>query len=999
MFKPMEGRFRKIPVEEVEIDPSRASGFPFGKKKGEALQLYNNYFRWFVRPGNRNRPHAHWKVTAKIEYLKMTEILENKIRLFRNPDLAYLLLEKMYFQQMDKFLMEFERTSWSALGFSKEYGGWHEFVTVLELSNPHLGRQRKFYRWDVKQFDKNVGPKKQSRCDQLRVHWFESPPSGEELEDLRYLAEEAGFSYEVLANGEIILTAIAQKSGRFRTASDNTLIHIDMFCTHYIRMSKKNGWTYSFRDMMDKFRNYIYSDDIQGSTDFSEYLGLQDLEETFALFGMGVKDYVMSDDPLSIHFLGASNLRVGDKWVPLYDEERMWFALVNLTGKISDEDRAQRISGLAHNLAFSQKYSTLVCELARYLDKNGRWKGTPLPDPGELKLAYDPAGRGRIEGSKFLTRSFPTAEAWEVNSEVTTFGQIFPQPQCLFAAFSQSPLSLSLLPTFGMSAKETVTTTVVKKQNGPRKQGPRRGPRNQPKKNGRIRNFTIESGRPMRVERIGWSPQNAIKGVPYSKVAKRLNRYLQTILDPETFSGVRYPDGYSRETAMLHLILNKSIPYIPGTVASGTGYDAIDEAGSYYAVYRPSLVHPLWFYEIYDEVQAPIWMLQQNNERFGLKSIVEGGLTASEQDGQMFLPKGMVMNLKMPMVLGDNDPVMDPFEVSLSDKTILFGSTFAVGSTGQSARIMITTNGPVTNTTDHLILSITNGTNTVTVDMAATSGDQTAWAATSGSLNSVLTDLTATDAGLGFCCGRKRPVGFRIQYTSATTSNKGLQIDSVYIKFTSSATKQIALHPTDWPELLEMLSVITRYRPVSASAWSQYQGSTLNDGGQHACIMYRGGEHPNTARLYDYDKISQTPDSYSDKMKIGSYQFWVPASTSDTTMRMPVNIEEWTHPYMAIAGNVGTTTQLNPLKLRVIMNLEVVSTSQFLQYNAEYPNLAAINQVARMLHGCPTSMSNDSHWSTIWNWLKNAAGDTKKFVEDNAHWMAPLAKAGVALAL
>jgi len=1005
----MEGRFRKIPVEDVEIDPSRASGFPFNKKKGEALQLYSNFFRWYVRTGNQDRPDAFWKVTAKIEYLKMCEILENKIRLFRNPDLAYLLLEKMYFQQMDKFLMEFERTSWSALGFSKEYGGWDEFINILISKNPHADRIRHFYRWDLRFFDKSVGPKKQWRCDRLRELWFEKPPSEEEMIDLRFLFEQAGYSFEVLANGEVVFTAIAQKSGRFRTASDNTLIHIDMFCTHYIRVSKKYGWGYSFKDMMEKFNNYIYSDDIQGSTDFPEYLKLEDLEETFAMFGMGVKDYVMSIDPTSIHFLGATNKRVNGAWVPVYDEERMWFALVNLTGKISDEDRAQRISGLAHNLAFSEKYSRLICELAQHLEKLGRWKGVPLPDPGELKLAYDPAGRGRIEGSKFLTRSLPTAECLYTTECILTgqqpptkitVGDLIAQPQCLsFISPQSSYLNYSLFAASNkMSGKEVVTTTIVKKQN-PKKGQPRKKARNSVKKNGRIRNFTLESGRKPNLERQGWNPMDAVKGVPYSKRAKATNRYLQTVLDPETFSGIRYPDGYSRETAMLHLILNKGIPYLPGTVASGAGFDEIDTAGAYYAIFRPSLVHPVWFYEVYLEDKAPIFMLQQNNERFGMKSLTEGGLTASEQDGQTFLPKATIMNLKLPMILGNEDPVHDAYERQLADKSILYGHTFALGSSGQTAKIMITTSGPVTNTTDHLILTITNGVASVTVDIAATSADQTVWNATSGSLNGILTDLTTVDAGLGWCCGRKNSVGFRIEYTSATTSNKGLLLESVYVKFTSSATKQIGLHPTDWPELLEMLSVITRYRPVSASAWTQYQGSTLDNGGQHACIMYRGGEHPNQAKLYDYDQISETPGAYSNKMKIGSYQFWVPASTNDTSMRMPVNIEEWTHPYMAIAGNVGTTTQLNPLKLRVIMNLEVVSTSQFLQYNAEFPNLAAINQVSRVLHGCPTSMSNDGHWETIWRWLKNAAADTGKFVSDNAHWMVPLAKAGVALAL
>jgi hypothetical protein len=65
----------------------------------------------------------------------------------------------------------------------------------------------------------------------------------------------------------------------------------------------------------------------------------------------------------------------------------------------------------------------------------------------------------------------------------------------------------------------------------------------------------------------------------------------------------------------------------------------------------------------------------------------------------------------------------------------------------------------------------------------------------------------------------------------------------------------------------------------------------LVDGGEIAALMYRGGEHPYSAlegqandpiSLTSWQGISEVPTSYSDKVKMGTYSYWLPASTRDT---------------------------------------------------------------------------------------------------------------------
>jgi len=116
------------------------------------------------------------------------------------------------------------------------------------------------------------------------------------------------------------------------------------------------------------------------------------------MFGFDIQDYVCSPLLESVHFLGCRNVTYGGVNVPAYDEQRMLFATVFVGGALTDEQRCQRLSGLAHNVAFSDDALQLILDFARWLELQGRWRGCPLLDVGVIRSHYMP---GLVGGWRF----------------------------------------------------------------------------------------------------------------------------------------------------------------------------------------------------------------------------------------------------------------------------------------------------------------------------------------------------------------------------------------------------------------------------------------------------------------------------------------------------------------------------------------------------------------------------------------------------------------------
>jgi len=404
------------------------------------------------------------------------------------------------------------------------------------------------------------------------------------------------------------------------------------------------------------------------------------------------------------------------------------------------------------------------------------------------------------------------------------------------------------------------------------------------------------------------------------------------------------------------------------------------------------------------QTSPPNICLNKQTERFGIFPLNAGTLSPTVQDEQLLLQTGVWYNVKGPMVWKDRDFVMDPF-IKQKDGVDYYCyplSGFGSGATVSIAGSFGTSTSGV-QIGDTIDLKVTDGSTSVVITTTATANNQWAWNIVSTSIDTFF----ATDATLptiGKFVGRPG-IAFQIRYTSIGGTGNITSItlsNMTLLPYAASySTQQLILAPIDWPDQSQYLSIVTNYRPVSASAWIAYEGSDLSNGGQHTCIMYRGGQHPNSIGLYDYDGINSVPTCYEGPLKLGSYQFWMPVSTNDTSMRRPVNSGEWTHPYMAIAGIVSTPTQINALRIRCIANFEFVSDSQLWSYKSTRPSPGKILHATQVLHGHPTSMENPLHFGMIKDVIKRAISTAQSFggwIDSNKGWIIPAATAiGTAL--
>lgn len=489
------------------------------------------------------------------------------------------------------------------------------------------------------------------------------------------------------------------------------------------------------------------------------------------------------------------------------------------------------------------------------------------------------------------------------------------------------------------------------------------------------------------------------------------NGYLRTLIYPDRYTGIRYPDGYPRQTAVTKLWNEVFPPFFPSGATA-------EPAGDFYYIYRPSCVHPLWLYgtTAYATLGVPYWILNSDTDRWGLEYLNSSAPSPQEQSDQMWLPSGTTMNLRMPQCYTAGNFVVDPILATDTNGNNLFGYTFAAGTGNATFKFYATVQGNW-NAADTLTVTAVSPQDPTGVSaqftFAAQSNATSApnCSATSGAMTAL---FTVSDAvlGTGQTANRANPIGFRITYNNVGGNAYGITLMNLQIlpTWTTAPTNNLGLYPVDWRDQATILSVVTNYRTVSGSCWAAWEGSTLADGGNVAQVMYRGGGHPFQAcsstsatngeanGIISWQGISMTPGGYEDKAKSGCYSFWVPVSDNDTLMRHPINAVEWNKPWIAGGGNIvannstGAGYSATPLRLRIVINIEFVTTSQLYHLADSLLNIAAILQAHRILHGAPTSMENDNHLETIYNWLKQAGQDVYDWGVRNRGWLIPAAQ-------
>jgi len=476
-----------------------------------------------------------------------------------------------------------------------------------------------------------------------------------------------------------------------------------------------------------------------------------------------------------------------------------------------------------------------------------------------------------------------------------------------------------------------------------------------------------------------------------------LNSYLQTLVDPEKYKGVRYPDEYTGLTATLQGLLNVEMFYFQ---ADSALLPSAEPPGFYFHVFSPTMTQPVLEYAMLElPVGAGLSMIANSQtDEIGLFPLVEDTSTPSTCSGQMQL----VSNGPLQNVSGEFSWTDQTFATPAhrftdpSDGSVAYGVPFTARQAGgivaavfefvSGTQLLAGAGG------DSLSVQYVNaaGTTVSTVVPVAATGYNVRATSDVTSLLAPLLD------GLSFAAALPG-IAVRVGILSAPTLSRSISVLSCSVYFNIAGSPYTnRYHPLEFPDVATYSSTIDKYRLVSASAWVEYQGSDLQNGGQHAALYYGGGNSPMRNGLWSYASVAETPGSYQGALKLGSYSIWKPSDPRDMLFRNLTASSRWGLPYIIDIGFASTPTQVDALRLRVPANFEFVSTSQFYNYQRARPDPVMLDHANQFLRDFPTSMENPLHLAAIRDILKkamNAASSVGKWIGDNRSWLLPAASA------
>jgi len=182
-----------------------------------------------------------------------------------------------------------------------------------------------------------------------------------------------------------------------------------------------------------------------------------------------------------------------------------------------------------------------------------------------------------------------------------------------------------------------------------------------------------------------------------------------------------------------------------------------------------------------------------------------------------------------------------------------------------------------------------------------------------------------------------------------------------------------------------------RARCVGCSAWVDYQGSTLLDGGSIAAAVLpadiwalnlANNVGMAAGNLVYWENLAEVRGAYQGKIKKGCYTWWKPNSSMDTNFYpvdqvMGPNAWRFQSPEVFVISGIippssGTTGQPSNVRLRLVLNYEYENYSRVVTQMPS-PFMPGVLEVTEMvLAGRPQAMANDEHESFIGRILKTA---------------------------
>jgi len=339
----LESLFTQTVEPFPEFVTKTACGFPFNKMgtyKTKREVLNADFWQEYV--DNPFDKISWWRPVPKYEYLSLTEIKELKIRTFIPSPMHVLYQQKRFFSKQDTQLKE-KHPLGIRYGISFQYGGFDDMIKAhYRHHGLHFERDLEkllFVEADVSSWDRRL-PIMREIYD-IREEYLQV--TEKENKYLQWTIENTLNSLLLLPNGDVVQKiGCSNNSGSGCTTSDNCLGHA-LINEYNDLMLRADSHTDIYGDDLLKSYPIKYEEELKDGNHFRKVYGD---------FNLIIKEsaFKIRRGCVGATFLGATVVKVKEWFLPAYNSERIYAALVK---NIEDPQR-----NVDHELA--KAYSLLL---------------------------------------------------------------------------------------------------------------------------------------------------------------------------------------------------------------------------------------------------------------------------------------------------------------------------------------------------------------------------------------------------------------------------------------------------------------------------------------------------------------------------------------------------------------------------------------------------------------------------------------------------------------
>lgn len=479
--------------------------------------------------------------------------------------------------------------------------------------------------------------------------------------------------------------------------------------------------------------------------------------------------------------------------------------------------------------------------------------------------------------------------------------------------------------------------------------------------------------------------------VANDKLAAAAQLWAKQAVDPfnDSIPYTPYPRQQPEPVTMFYQKYDLSLSYASGINTSDPRYG---QAG--YVIY-PALERPLWLWESFVSAAAVTvtGVIRRPTKLSGFFPTSSGGINESATTGVLEIDNTDFNNF-VPLWTYSNetdsygrpsiksiDPAGDEF----------YGLPFYLGASSLTISVTIATdiimNGQVVTLQAVGTKGIVTG--TLTLPLAAAN-------ALTYTTNVAFSGIQTAMGGAYGCVLPNAPLGFRMKCDSV------LRPVSVSVSLTTGGGDTIGRYtPAAALNSQTSYDFVEAYAVDAAAALCSYVGAELSNGGIGAGALYPGGRGAQLDQMLYYDDIAESRQGVSRPLKVGQYAIWKPSQESDMAFRDVSDLSPLTMPAIVHWLQVATPTQLNSIRLRVVLRYEAKTSDQTRQVVTAPANPLGVALALDMLREFPATHDNPLHWGDIKAFTSRMVGRVKEGYEwynNNKSWINP-AVAGIMAAV